>query len=154
VRHITTRFTFTIGPGNETNYRWDPLQGGGALLDVGIYALGPAVALWGSEPDHVTAEIDLTAEGIDHTTRCELRWEDGRTSSSVMSFAMPEAQELRLSGPDLDLQLSGNAHTGVDGTYERMIDAVCADVRGEAEFPRPIDDAVAMLGLLERIRTA
>ncbi len=153
-RHITTRFTFTIGPGNEGNYRWDPLQGGGALLDVGIYALGPAVTLWGSEPDDVAAEIDMTSEGVDLTARCELRWADGRTSTSIVSFAMPEAQELRLSGPDLDLQLSGNAHTGVDGTYQRMIDAVCADVQGEAPFPRPIDEAVDMLRLIERIRTA
>lgn len=153
VDHITTRFTFTIGPGNETNYRWDPLQGGGALLDVGIYALGPAVTLWGSEPDEITAESELTVEGVDLSTRCELRWNDGRTSSSVVSFAMSEAQELRLSGPELDLRLSGDAHTGVDGTYERMIDAICADIREEADFPRPIADAVAMLGLIERIRT-
>lgn len=154
VDHITTQFTFTIGPGNDDNYRWDPLQGGGALLDVGIYALGPTVELWGSEPDHVTAETELTANGVDLTTRCELRWPDGRTSSSLMSFAMPEAQELRLSGPDLDLHLSGNAHTGVDGTYQRMIDAVCADIRHVAAFPRSINDAVAMLRLIERIRKA
>lgn len=154
VDHITTRFTFTIDPGDENNYRWDPLQGGGALLDVGIYALGPIVTLWGSEPDEISAETELTADGVDLTTRCELRWNDGRTSSSVMSFAMSEAQELRLSGRDLDLRLSGDAHTGVDGTYQRMIDAVCADIRGETGFPRPIDDAVAMLRLIERIRTA
>ena len=55
VRDIRAEFTFVIGPGRETNYRWDPGQGGGALLDVGIYALGAAVSLWGAEPVAVHA---------------------------------------------------------------------------------------------------
>lgn len=151
---ITSRFTFTIGPGNESNYRWDPTQGGGALLDVGIYTLGAAVELWGADPTTVSAKVEATPRGVDLTSTYTLTWNDGRVCSSVVSFAMPEAQELRISGPDFDRTLTGNAHTGVEGTYTRMIDAVCHDLAGTAPFPRRIDDSVAMLSLIERIRQA
>ena len=45
LRSVRGEFTFTIGPGREGDYRWDPEQGGGSLLDVGIYATGAAIAL-------------------------------------------------------------------------------------------------------------
>ena len=151
---VTSRFTFTIGPENEHNYRWEPAQGGGALLDVGIYALGPAVELWGPEPNTVEATIDQAPSGVDLTASFSLDWGQGRTCNGVVSFGLPEAQELRLTGPQFDRTLSGNAHTGTDGTYTRMIDAVCADLAGVDPFPRPIEDSIAMLALIERIRAA
>lgn len=154
VTSITSRFTFTIGPGNEANYRWDPDQGGGALLDVGIYALGPAVELWGPEPETVEAIIETAPSGVDLTTTYSLSWGNDRICRGVVSFGMPEAQELRLTGPDFDRTLTGDAHTGVDGTYTRMIDAVCADLNGDAPFPRPIADSISMLALIERIQSA
>lgn len=151
---ITSRFTFTIGPGNEHNYRWDPHQGGGALLDVGIYALGAPVALWGAEPETVHSTIVMAPSGVDLTTTYTLTWENGAVCSSLVSFGLPEAQELRLTGPGFDRTLSGNAHTGVDGTYTHMIDAVCNDLNNVTPFPRAIEDSVAMLALIERIRQA
>lgn len=153
-RQVTTRFTFTIGPGNESNYRWDPAQGGGALLDVGIYALGPAVALWGPDPETIEVEIERSTTGVDVTTSMRLTWAGGRTLDSVVSFAMPEHQQLRIVGPDVDIELVGDAHTGVDGTYRRMIEAVAADVEGTSPFPRPIDDAMAMARLIDRVQAA
>lgn len=150
---IETQFTFTIGPGNEANYRWDPAQGGGALLDVGIYALGPAVELWGPEPSTIAVEAETTDRGVDLTTKATLTWPSGRTCHITVSFGLPEAQVLDISGPGFTRRLEGDAHTGTEGTYTRMIDAVCADLRGESPFPRPIDDAVAMLRLVDRIRS-
>ena len=149
---VDTTFTFTIHPDNTENYRWDPAQGGGVLLDVGIYGLGPAVELWGPEPDDVSADITLSPTGVDVTVSAELRWSHGRSASTLLSFALPERQHLRFRGPEFDLELTGTAHTGVDGTYQRMIEAVARDVRGTEPFPRTIDDAVAMLRLTDRIR--
>ena len=61
ITEVRSTFTFTIGPEASDNYRWDPAQGGGALLDVGIYCLGPAVQLWGSKPSHIDASITSAA---------------------------------------------------------------------------------------------
>lgn len=154
VTAITSRFTFTIGPGNEHNYRWSPSQGGGALLDVGIYTLGAPVALWGANPETVHSTMIMAPSGVDLTTTYTLTWANGGVCSSVVSFGLPEAQELRLTGPSFDRTLTDNAHTGVEGTYTHMIDAVCDDLCGVAPYPRPIEDSVAMLTLIERIREA
>lgn len=151
---ISSRFTFIIGPGNEHNYRWDPEQGGGALLDVGIYALGPAVELWGAHPKTVETTMEYTSSGVDLTTSFTLTWEDGEVCDGTVSFGMPEAQELQFRAPHFERTLLHNAHTGIDGTYTRMIDAVCDDLMGGARFPRPIESSIAMLGLIDRIRMA
>lgn len=154
VDRVETTFTFTIGPDNDDNYRWNPEQGGGALLDVGIYGLGPAVELWGPDPERIDAEVTMCDRGVDLTVSASLRWSHGGSASTLLSFALPERQHLHLRGPEFDLELVGTAHTGVDGTYQRMIEAVARDVRGLAPFPRPAADAVAMIGLLDRIRAA
>ncbi len=155
VRSIDTAFTFTIGPGNEANYRWDPAQGGGALLDVGIYALGPAVHLWGAAPERIDATRHMSDRGIDLTTEGTLEWSDGRRASFEVSFERPENQSLAIevaNGERFDV--SPQPHTGdptVENPYRAMVEAMAASVRGDTAWPRPPGDAIAMLTLLERI---
>ncbi len=67
------RFTFTIGPEAADNYRWDPTQGGGALLDVGIYTLGTAVELWGADCEIDSVQRTMAPSGVDATTVAEPR---------------------------------------------------------------------------------
>ena len=50
VMAIEAEFRFRMVPDAAANYRWDAAQGGGALLDVGIYTLGVPVALWARGP--------------------------------------------------------------------------------------------------------
>lgn len=167
-------FTFTIGPEHHDNYRWRSTMGGGALLDVGIYCLGPAVELWGAEP----AELEVQQHhvgNVDATTVVTARWDGSRLLSARCSFEEPERQELVYSGSDGAVSLVGEAHTGGPGAtgieittpagterlgapandpYQSMLEAFAAAVRGEREWPRPIERSVDMLALFERIRAA
>jgi predicted dehydrogenase len=199
VRTIDARFTFTIPAEAADNYRWAPELGGGALLDVGIYCLGPAAEMWGTEPTTVEATVTSTATGVDATTVAELRWDDGRTARARCSFVEPEVQRLELVGATGRLVLDGDAHTGgtaarriqvrhgadtedveaadgadeveaadgaegveqvehVDVTpedpYRRMVEAFAAAVRGRQDWPRPVDRAVDLQRLLDRVRSA
>ncbi len=176
VRDIRAEFTFVIGPGRETNYRWDPGQGGGALLDVGIYALGAAVSLWGAEPVAVHATSRWSTTGVDTTTSVWCDWGEGRTVSALVSFELPERQRLELSGTGARLVVDGDAFTGGaaatraallgrDGSvidlatagndpYRTMVDAFADAVRGRRAWPRPVAESVAMARLLERIAAA
>jgi predicted dehydrogenase len=54
----------------------DPHQGGGALLDLGVYPIAFAQMLLG-EPDRVTAQSVLSPEGVDLQTGAVLGWESG-----------------------------------------------------------------------------
>ncbi len=176
VHHVRTEFTFTIAPDRAGDFRWDPAQGGGALLDVGVYCLGPAVGLWGAEPVDVSASVSPGRTGVDITTAAWCDWGDGRTASMLASFELPERQLLEVAGTGGRLVIEDRAHTGGvgastielvlrdgrretlhlpdDDPYERMVAAFAAAVRGEAVWPRPASDVLGSLGLLDRIRSS
>jgi predicted dehydrogenase len=170
------RFTFTIGPEAVDNYRWDPTQGGGALLDVGIYCLGPIVELWGAMPDLVEATALWHTSGVDARTEATLEWIDGRQARIRCSFVDPEEQRLEIIGDQASLVLDRDAHTGGaaadtivvargDGSVRRlpvapsdpylgMVESFAATVRGDAPWPRPMSSTLELLTLLERIAQA
>ena len=174
VTHVDGRFTFTIGPEAASNYRWDADQGGGALLDVGIYALGAAVELLGADPVDVAAS-STSEHGVDASTTAELRWAGGETAAITCSFVDDEAQELRIVGDDGELGIDDEAFTGgaddrrlrvashgreriddVPGRdpYRAMVEAFADAVRGRSPWPRPAERSVELLELLDRIRRA
>lgn len=176
IHHIDTAFTFTIGPEGVDNYRWDPEQGGGALLDVGIYCLGPAVELWGSHPSKIQATAAQTAGRVDHTTAAALVWEEARTVAIRCSFVEPERQLLRIEGDQGSLEITGDAHTGgaspseislvnnqgvsrtltieTNNPYLAMLEAFADAVQEIREWPRSLQHSIDMLRLIDQIRTA
>ena len=173
---IDASFTFTIGPEADDNYRWSADQGGGALLDVGIYCLGPIVELWGSTPDLVEATALWHTSGVDARTEATLEWVDGRQARIRCSFVDSEEQRIEIIGSDASLVLATDAHTGgpradtivvarSDGRvrnvsvtpsdpYLGMVDAFANAVRGDVPWPRPMSAAVELVTLLERIEQA
>ncbi len=175
VRHVEAAFTFTIGAAAATNYRWDKAQGGGSLLDVGPYVLGPAVELWGPGATVRDAGVLCTDAGVDATTWASLDWGEGRTADIRTSFCEPERQRLVVEGDGGALTLDGAAFTGgpaatridlvgPDGAatqvttdpgrpYLGMVEAFARAVRGES-WPRPAARAVEVLALLHRIAAA
>jgi len=96
VRSIRSEFSFTIGPDHSDNYRWQPEQGGGALWDVGIYALSPIFDLIDS-PSVRSVTSKLGPSAVDVTTSVTLATEHA-TASALCSFEMPERQLLEIRG--------------------------------------------------------
>lgn len=104
---IDSAFTFT-GTEMEGNYRLDPAQGGGALMDVGCYQAQVWLAVLGHDAAHqVDMEIiDLTTEigptGVDMTTSMSVQLQVGGsdrsdrpiTATSISSFQRPADQHL------------------------------------------------------------
>jgi D-xylose 1-dehydrogenase (NADP+, D-xylono-1,5-lactone-forming) len=155
VRSVRGEFTFTIPPGSEADFRWDPADGGGALLDVGIYATGAALALWGPEPATVAAAVHRTARGVDATVEVLLACEGGRTATAQCSFELPERQRLELVGTEGRLTIDGTPFTGTGVTaYLGMVQAFADAVRGLRPWPRPVAESVALAVLMDRILEA
>jgi xylose dehydrogenase (NAD/NADP) len=98
ITEINAAFTFTIGPEGVNNYRWSPDHGGGALLDVGIYCLGPAVELWGSQLAVIKSSVVVAPSGVDAATTVHLTWPDGQVARARVSFVDAEQQRLELVG--------------------------------------------------------
>jgi predicted dehydrogenase len=73
VRHVTAGFTFDGKLAG--NYRLDPALGGGALYDVGCYAVSACLwAVGAGLPTEVTARSAYGPTGVDLTTDAILEW--------------------------------------------------------------------------------
>ncbi|MYT05423.1 MULTISPECIES: Gfo/Idh/MocA family oxidoreductase [Streptomyces] len=68
------------GPFPPSHRLRDPAQGGGALLDLGVYPVSFAHLLLG-EPTDVTAKAVLSEEGVDLQTGALLSWDSGALAS-------------------------------------------------------------------------
>jgi predicted dehydrogenase len=173
---VDSSFTFTIAEEAADNYRWTADQGGGALLDVGIYCLGPIVELWDASPDHVEATALWHTADVDARTEATLSWHDGREARIRCSFVDPEEQRLEIVGDAGALVIAADAHTGgaaatnflvaeaqgrhhtevvtPSDPYLGMVDAFARAVRGDAPFPRTMTSTLELLDLIERIAQA
>jgi D-xylose 1-dehydrogenase (NADP+, D-xylono-1,5-lactone-forming) len=176
VLDIDVSFTFTIDAAASDNYRWSIDQGGGALLDVGIYCLGPIVEVWGSRPDAIDATALWHTTGVDARTEATLSWSDGREARIRCSFVDPEEQRIEVIGDQASLIIDADAHTGgeragsflvaetgghistmpvtASDPYLGMVDAFARAVRGETPWPRTMTTTIELLTLIERIASA
>lgn len=89
VKMMETEFGFRIGDPNQWRLK-HALAGGGALMDVGVYAIQAARYVTGQEPVRVTAQEYKTdpvkfAE-VDETITWQLTFPDGAMANSTTSY--------------------------------------------------------------------
>jgi len=174
----SARAHFTFDKPDRTDYRWNPDQGGGSLLDVGIYCIEPMLAAAGRRVEDVRG-VAATAHregGVDAVFHAWLDLGAGLAASFTTGMAAPLQQSLELVGSAGTVRIADRAYVAgehddhftverVDGTAERvvtgganpyrlMIEQFVRTVRGEAEWPRGNDRAVALLHLEERLLAA
>ncbi|WP_405581568.1 Gfo/Idh/MocA family protein [Streptomyces sp. NBC_01092] len=96
VRHVQADFGLA-GPFPAAHRLRDPAQGGGALLDLGVYPVSFAQLLLG-EPSDVTARATLSAEGVDLQTGAVLSWDSGALASVHCSIVGGTATAASITG--------------------------------------------------------
>jgi predicted dehydrogenase len=171
---------FVIPGVPEGNYRYLPEFGGGALYDLGCYAI--VASLWASGADEAlvegitvhSAEQRRNDLGVDLETRAT--YELGATRVTLeCAMDRPARQWLTIHGTDGSLDLaddfvmSRNAPStltvgGPWGTrtehfapcdpYHLMVESVSAAIRGEAAYLPPPQESARMMGVLEAVREA
>lgn len=109
VRSVEAAFCFTLT--DEANYRWQPEQGGGALLDVGSYCVDAARELMGAEPDAVSAQASYAPGGVDEEVTGQLLFAGGRIARITGSFRAGERQSIVIQGEDGALEVPHPAFT-------------------------------------------
>ncbi|GAA4788231.1 Gfo/Idh/MocA family oxidoreductase [Streptomyces ziwulingensis] len=85
------------GPFPPAHRLRDPAQGGGALLDLGVYPVSFTQLLLG-EPADVTARAVLSEEGVDLQTGALLSWESGALASVHCSIVGGTANSATITG--------------------------------------------------------
>jgi predicted dehydrogenase len=177
VRNVSARFGFASDFAPEHRMR-DPQQGGGALLDLGVYPVSFAQLLLG-EPDEVQASAHLTPEGVDDNTGILLGWDSGAVASLSCSFTGEIGAPASISGTEGRIEIAGDffrperftlhrpgedtpqvvrladIHTDQDaGTMRHEAAEVMRCLRaGETESPLvPLDGSLAVMRTLDRAR--
>ncbi|CAM5730161.1 Gfo/Idh/MocA family oxidoreductase OS=Streptomyces tendae OX=1932 GN=GUR47_11050 PE=3 SV=1 [Streptomyces tendae] len=154
----------------------DPAQGGGALLDLGVYPVSFAQLLLG-EPADVTARAVLSEEGVDLQTGALLSYGSGAlasvhcsitggtpTSASVTGsegridvpngFFFPDHFVLHRDGRDAAGVRARTRPTGPRGSLRHEAEEVMRALRaGERESPVvPLEGTLAVMRTLDAIR--
>ncbi|MFJ8532780.1 Gfo/Idh/MocA family protein [Streptomyces sp. NPDC093591] len=174
VRHVQADFGLA-GPFPPSHRLRDPAQGGGALLDLGVYPVSFAQLLLG-EPSDVAARAMLSAEGVDLQTGALLSWDSGAlasvhcsivggtaTSASVTGsggridvpngFFFPDRFVLHRDGRDPE-EFSADPADGPRGSLRHEAAEVMRALRaGETESPLvPLDGTLAVMRTLDAVR--
>ncbi|WP_405797532.1 Gfo/Idh/MocA family protein [Streptomyces longwoodensis] len=163
------------GPFPAAHRLRDPAQGGGALLDLGVYPVSFAQLLLG-EPAGIVAQAVLSDEGVDLQTGAVLSWDSGAlaalhcsidggtgTSASVTGtrgridlpagFFHPERFVLHRTGREPE-EFVADPADGPRTTMRHEAREVMRAVRaGETESPLvPLDGTLAVMRTLDTVR--
>lgn len=163
------------GPFPPSHRLRDPAQGGGALLDLGVYPVSFAQLLLG-EPADVTARAVLSDEGVDLQTGALLSWEGGAIASVHCSivggtsntayvtgsqgridipngFFYPDRFVLHRDGKDPE-EFVADPADGPRNSFRHEAREVMRALRsGETESPVvPLDGTLAVMRTLDAVR--
>jgi xylose dehydrogenase (NAD/NADP) len=175
VQHVSAGFTFGGVPNG--NYRLEPGRGGGALYDVGHYAV--SAVLWAvgqGPPSDVAARSLLGPTGVDLVTEAVLDWPSGASAEVRAGIDEGEGQWLVVSGTAGELELRdapftswveddtelwvsdgrGTERLAVPATdaYAVMVEEVSSVVAGGPGWVLPLEESLACAQVLDAIRAA
>ncbi|MBC7993812.1 MAG: Gfo/Idh/MocA family oxidoreductase [Rhizobacter sp.] len=163
---------------NPANIRNQPDIGGGALYDIGCYAILSGRYLFEDEPKRVVASVDRDpVMGTDRTTSALVEFGGGRQLVFTVSTQTCPYQRVQVLGTTgrLEMQIPFNAARGgamrvlldeggaLDGSgirtetlpaadqYQLQVDAFSRLVRGEAALAWGVDDAIAQLRVIDAL---
>ncbi|WP_033327750.1 Gfo/Idh/MocA family protein [Streptomyces yerevanensis] len=161
------------GPFPPTHRLRDPAQGGGALLDLGVYPVSFAQLLLG-EPSEVMARAVLSDESVDLQTGMLLSWESGALASLHCSLVGGTSTSASVTGSEGRIDIPyGFFHAdrfvlhrdGRDPEEFTAADATRAGLKheavevmrclraGETESPLvPLDGTLAVMRTLDAVR--
>jgi xylose dehydrogenase (NAD/NADP) len=168
VTYVTAGFTFDgVAPGN---YRLDPARGGGALYDVGCYAVSAAVWAFGTPPRVVSAKADVGPSGVDLTTALTVTFDSGDADLRASIAEEPrqwlvvtgEAGEIEVrpepftawEGVETEVVLTSAAGVDADpmpaaNAYRLMVEETSAVIEGRDGWVVPLADSRATAAILD-----
>lgn len=92
IRHIEAQFDVRI-PYRSSEFRHNPMLGGGALMDLGCYPVHWVRALMGSEPRVLQAECVRSDTGVDVATHAPLCFPAGATAEIMTAMDDTAAEQ-------------------------------------------------------------
>ncbi|MEO6121585.1 MAG: Gfo/Idh/MocA family oxidoreductase [Acidimicrobiales bacterium] len=167
------RASFTGVLEDADDHRWRPENGGGALLDVGVYCLAPLLQAAGRQPVEVASAGMLSLTGVDISFHGFLDFGKAFSATFECSFEAPERQQLEIVGKNGAVLLDRAFTPGLDDTvirlqgrdgvveeirseggdpYLAMVEHFAAVIRDEIPMRRPPARSLELLDLIDRLK--
>jgi xylose dehydrogenase (NAD/NADP) len=145
VRHVTAGFTFDGSLAG--NYRLDPARGGGALYDVGCYAVSACLwAVGAGAPAEVSAQSSYGPTGVDLVTDAILDWdagaEDGAQAEVRAGIEGSVGQWLVITGDRGEIELRDAPYSS---WKDQATELWVSDGRDTERLPVPAADAYRLM---------
>lgn len=158
---------------DPTHRLYDPHQGGGALLDIGVYPIAFAWDVLGP-PDRVTGVAHIGESGVDDQSACLFGYDSGAMAVLSFSQTTDAPREALIAGTEGVLRVEGRWQqpgrlTLARGGYEQVLDlpytgsgyqyeaeAVMENIRAgrtESEL-MPLDETLAIMRVMDQLRAA
>jgi predicted dehydrogenase len=141
--------TFTIPRLPSSNFRTDPMRGGGALADMGVYAMSPARVFGNGDLLEITAHVTQWIKNCDIGFSVSAKYSDGLRMNGKFSLAADYKNQLTLEGEGFYSRLAPAFSFPPDGTtrVELIIDGVDQgfSVRHSDAFARFLSNVVTSL---------
>lgn len=99
--------TFLIPPLNDDNFRYKKELGGGALWDMGVYAISPGRLLFGTNPDYVDCKIitrDPKHDNIDIGFSLLATYPNGKSLVGQFGFTCEYKNHLHIAGSGVSVE--------------------------------------------------
>ncbi len=95
--------SFSFPPLDPGNFRYRKALGGGALYDLGPYAVSPGRLFWGGRPEEVECRVLSTGgpDGVETAFSVMMNYPGGRSMVGQFGFTTAYRNRLSFSGPDL-----------------------------------------------------
>jgi predicted dehydrogenase len=173
VERIETALCFPLPKFSDIRYQYD--LAGGALMDVGTYAVHMARLLGREEPEVASAIAKLRTPNVDRAMRAELKFPSGHTGRitcsmwskwAIQTYARVKGEKGELSvinptSPQLwhrmRVKVGGTARTEKfpkKPSYEYQLEAFCAAVLRGAPTLTPPADSIAQMRVIDAIYLA
>jgi predicted dehydrogenase len=151
--HVEGTFTYPAAY-DPANIRWNLAQGGGAMLDTGVYPLN-AARLYLGEPIAVSAVARRDATtGVDRATVVLMEFADGQTATVQGAFDQAFTSRYEVRGTTGVISAERAFQVGDIDQYGREIAHFSACVR-DASLPlAPGEDGVAQARVVEAVGRA
>lgn len=148
--YVETTFGFALT--DSADIRYEKALGGGALLDLGCYAVNVARWLFG-EPVEVEGYATMKGD-VDVTSSAQLTFSGGASASMWVSFESPEDQHLRVVTRTgvLERRRPFSAYRDPHDPYQLMVESFADSVLLDRPVEIPLSDSIANMRILDRIR--
>ena len=118
VRMVAADFGFRAG-WNEESRLLNKAMGGGALLDVGIYAVSFASMVLGRQPERIAGLADIGRTGVDEQSAMVLGYDKGELAMLYTAVRTNTPQEAQVLGTDGAIRIVPPFWKGTSATCTR-----------------------------------